>query len=84
MLSCPYCQFVQKNLEKILFRTSCEKCNTPLHSCLNCRYYKGACLLPGTESVREPSSANFCEEFTVKSPQEKVISLPGGFNDLFK
>jgi len=84
MLFCPHCHEEQKSLEKISFRTICEKCGTALHSCSNCLYYKGTCTLPGTEPVRDYSAANFCEEFSAKRPEKPSVSLPKGFHDLFK
>lgn len=48
------------------FRDECPECAAFMHACVNCRHYEAAltgCRLPNTESVRDRSGQNFCEEF---------------------
>lgn len=62
---------------KISFRATCDKCQSWLHCCKNCKNYKpGApndCAVPGTEYIADRESSNFCEEFQLlgQAPQKK-------------
>jgi hypothetical protein len=77
-------------LDKILFRDECEKCQAPLHSCINCKYYQvglpNDCKVPGTERIYDRNAANFCEEFapSEKKKESKAEDLRKRFEDLFK
>ncbi len=68
---------------KMSFREICDKCFSWQHCCRNCKNYKPGmpndCLIPGTESIADRESSNFCEEFQVlgqmasRSPDLKAI-----------
>lgn len=58
------------DVEKIYFRTICEKCHSYQHACVNCKhYYPGKpndCNVPGTDPVSDRRSFNLCDSFEVK------------------
>lgn len=55
---------------KIAFRAICDKCQSYLHCCKNCKNYKPGlpndCHIPGTEYVADRESFNYCEDFVLK------------------
>lgn len=76
--------------EKITFRSFCEACQSDLHCCKNCTFYKPGqpndCMIPGTDFIRDREKANFCEEFRLlgkKAPDAKNDAKKR-FDDLFK
>lgn len=79
VLSCWKCHRIQDNLSKITFRTACSYCGIDLHTCTNCRYYAlgkpNDCLVPGTETIRDRETANFCEDFSIKPPRDNSSPL---------
>ncbi len=54
-------------VEKITFRTQCDKCLTDQHSCFACQhYYPGKpndCAIPDTDPIYDRQKYNFCESF---------------------
>lgn len=74
---------------KLSFRETCDRCQSWLHCCKNCQFYKPGrandCLIPGTEYIADREAANYCEEFKLlgKGPENKPKSS-GGFDSLFK
>lgn len=54
---------------KIPFRATCEACNTDLHCCKNCVYYKPGlpndCAVPGTPFISDRAKNNLCEDFKI-------------------
>lgn len=62
-------------IEKINFRSTCEKCFSDQHVCLNCKYYSigkpNDCEFPLTEHVSDREKYNFCEDFKVKDKKSK-------------
>ncbi len=68
---------------KILYRAVCEKCESYLHSCLNCRFHQvgrnNECLIPGTELIRDRAQFNFCDDFmpATGKKSEKSADDPG-------
>lgn len=78
---------------KISFRATCDKCESGLHCCLNCKYYKPGCpndcAVPGTDPISDRAANNFCEEFSlldksVKGTSPKELPSKKSFDDLFK
>lgn len=63
-------------VEKITFRTVCEKCLSDQHSCYACQHYfpgkPNDCAIPGTDPIYDRQKYNFCDEFdfgtTLKPP----------------
>jgi hypothetical protein len=53
--------------ERVGFRDECTQCGSPLHVCLNCRFYEpgyhNECQEPMAERVVEKARSNFCEFF---------------------
>ncbi len=49
----------------------CYLCHSPIHACLNCKFYDTArskqCVLDEAELVTEKDKANFCEYFKFRS-----------------
>jgi hypothetical protein len=89
-MKCYACGFDLGTLEKIGYRTLCDKCQAWQHACVNCRYYQPGlpndCQVPGTEWISDRQGANFCEEFALKKESFKKNSQEGKnkFNSLFK
>ncbi len=60
------------------FRATCEKCDSDIHVCKNCRFYDvkayNECTEPSAEVVREKERNNFCEYFEPggNGPKEKT------------
>ena len=89
------CSHCRKEVEVDKFfsrKSTCPKCGTDLHICLNCRFYSetshNKCLEPKAEFQRSRERANFCDYFvfrvgTAISPQGKEDALKK-LNDLFK
>ena len=73
MIECWKCLKAIDAGPKISFRATCPLCDTDLHVCKNCRYYSPGkpndCAVPGTEYVRDREAANFCEDFSLKTPE---------------
>lgn len=82
MMRCWKCNTEQKSLpdRKLPFRATCEHCDFYLHSCKNCKYHKpglpNECLVPGTESVRDRESFNYCDEFSCKENDKSGAYSP--------
>ncbi|MBA3720928.1 MAG: hypothetical protein H0W88_00835 [Parachlamydiaceae bacterium] len=80
----------EKAYGKISFRATCEECDTDLHCCKNCNYYKPGlpndCAIPGTDYVADRFKNNFCEEFSIigTGPSLENKDLKNRFDDLFK
>ena len=55
------------DLQKIHFKSTCEKCFSYLHVCKNCKnYFPGKpndCTLFDVENIPDKEKFNFCEEF---------------------
>jgi len=77
-MKCWSCGAELNILGKISFRENCESCDTALHCCCNCVYYKPGlpndCMVPDTDYVADRTTNNFCEEFKIlgKGPEAKV------------
>lgn len=75
---------------RISFRATCDHCDAGLHCCRNCKFYKPGqfndCAVPGTEPIRDCTTNNFCEEFSLlgKPPLPKDSRPRQRFDDLFK
>ncbi len=59
----------ETSFRKIGFREVCEKCDSYLHCCVNCKFYQPGlpndCKVPGTDQVRDRESFNYCDEFFI-------------------
>jgi hypothetical protein len=77
-LTCWHCHSILPE-EKISFRSYCEKCFQDLHICLNCKYYSpekpNSCEILTVDPVKEKDKRNFCEDFIVKSKDDKFTSF---------
>ena len=63
------------------FNVVCEKCQTYLHSCGNCRHYvQGQCNEPQAQATPDPGARNTCDWFMPK-PVEKVGGSGAGAAD---
>ena len=68
------CWYCKKNLDlpkgPLSFKATCDQCNSWLHVCKNCKYYKlgqpNDCLVPETHEA-DKEKANLCEEFKIQS-----------------
>jgi hypothetical protein len=89
------CAQCRKELEIDRFfsrKSTCPKCGSDLHICLNCRFYSetahNKCLEPKAEFQRTRDRANFCDFFVFResSPSaspDKEDALKK-LNDLFR
>lgn len=75
-----YCQLCGQELTieaQIRREEVCPFCGGYLHSCLNCRFFKGetsrGCEEPAAEEVRDREAANFCDFFV---PTEERPASP--------
>ena len=70
MLKCHHCGEEWTKGDHPLFRALCEKCDSYIYVCLNCKEYdpriSGQCILRNTDPVRLKDRPNFCEEFRYK------------------
>ncbi len=61
---------------RIPFKSTCEKCHSWLHSCLNCKNYcpgkPNDCLIPGTPLISDREKFNLCVEFNPHKPPPVV------------
>ncbi|MCB1111666.1 MAG: hypothetical protein H7A37_03795 [Chlamydiales bacterium] len=52
---------------KVPFKEVCPHCDSWLHCCKNCVYYKPGmpndCQVPGTDPVTDREKFNYCEEY---------------------
>jgi hypothetical protein len=66
-MNCHRCGFGIDIEDKIGRQATCPKCGTPLHCCLNCRFYDPAayhqCRETQAEWVSDKEGANFCDYF---------------------
>jgi hypothetical protein len=77
-LKCYHCNF-PLGVEKINFRTACEKCHNYQHCCLACKNYAPGkpndCAIPGTDPINDRKGCNFCDSFefgtTLKKTQDQ-------------
>jgi len=64
---CHHCGAAWEGEPKIGREKACRQCGSPLHVCLNCRFYDrtkhNQCAEPAAEWVRDKAKANFCEYF---------------------
>jgi hypothetical protein len=91
MVHCFRCKKELDLPQKITFRATCDHCQSYLHCCKNCRFYKPGlsndCAIPGTESISDRLHMNYCEEFALlheTPPSETNTSAKDKFNSLFK
>ncbi len=67
MKACHHCHTAIEPLLTIGTQTLCAKCEEPLHSCFNCRFYSPGsyhdCLEAVEELIVEKKEANFCDFF---------------------
>ena len=92
MKVCSHCN-KEFEIDKFFSRKStCPKCNSDLHVCLNCRFYAESahnkCAEPKAEFQRTRDKGNFCDYFvfresTTSSFKNKVDALKK-LDDLFK
>lgn len=64
------CYFCKKDLSvegRITRKDLCPYCSSPLHVCVNCRFYDrsahNSCREPVAEWVRDKEKENFCDYF---------------------
>lgn len=74
-MKCHKCNQIHDFINKVSFRSTCDKCGTDLHTCKNCKYhYPGKpndCTVLTALFVRDKERYNFCEDFCPKTPAEK-------------
>lgn len=74
----------------ISYRALCEQCQSPLHCCKGCKFYKiglrNDCMISETEFIPDKEAMNFCEEFRYgeKTASKDSIDPKKRFDDLFK
>jgi hypothetical protein len=80
-LQCFHCKTVVTLAQGVPFNLVCEKCQTYLHSCGNCRHYvHGQCNEPEARATPDPGQRNICDWFMprVYDPAAKPVGGPGG------
>lgn len=84
---CWKCQEPIEDGLEIFRTTDCSGCGSPLHSCVNCRFYEvGAhydCHETIDEQVKDKEAANFCDYFSVNLIPISVSS-PSKVDDVKK
>jgi hypothetical protein len=54
---------------RVPFRATCDKCNSWLHCCKNCKHYKPGrpndCMIPGTDPISDREASNLCDEYSL-------------------
>ncbi len=90
-MNCWHCgaPLLDEAKSRLSFRAVCEKCNSALHCCINCKHYKPGlpndCEIPGTDPIYDRAKNNFCEEFSIlgKALPPKDPKAKQRFHDLF-
>ena len=66
-MNCYKCGTIIELEDKVYRQSTCLKCGSYLHCCLNCRFYDELayqqCKEPEARFVKEKESANFCTYF---------------------
>jgi len=69
---CKHCG-TKVSVEKVHFSTECEKCNSWMHSCIQCSLWVAdseTCKSMTTESLRDREGKNFCDEWQPRSDKQ--------------
>ncbi len=69
-----YCFYCNNKVDllgnQVSFRATCEKCQSDLHVCKNCKHYtpnkRNECAIADIEQVKDKEKRNFCEEFNYR------------------
>ncbi|MEC7840195.1 MAG: hypothetical protein VX777_09180 [Chlamydiota bacterium] len=74
--------------KKVGFRAVCQECDSYLHCCVGCRFYKpglpNSCMVPNTDPIRDRENFNYCEEFLpTEEIKEKNINATDVAKKLF-
>ncbi len=92
MKTCSHCKTKIETDKFFTRKSTCLKCGSDLHVCLNCRFYSqtshNKCAEPKAEFQRSRDRANFCDYFTFResaasSSQNKDDAMKK-LNDLFR
>jgi len=72
------CYFCGREIElsdKVFRNDACPNCKSPLHSCVQCKFYEPSaynqCREPIAERVVEKEKANLCAYFVFQGKSEK-------------
>ncbi|MGH7143611.1 MAG: hypothetical protein ACREJ2_05680 [Planctomycetota bacterium] len=62
----------------VSFNQTCEKCQTYLHSCGNCKFYvRGQCTEPEARATPDPGQRNTCDWYMPRPVEDaKAPSAP--------
>jgi hypothetical protein len=87
-MNCWKCGAVLEESGKLSFRAQCDKCQSWLHCCKNCKNYQPGlpndCKVPGTDYIADREKFNFCEEFQLLgAPPAKQPDAKDVFKRLF-
>lgn len=97
VLTCFNCKKSLSFADFVPFKDTCEKCNSDVHCCKNCKFYDpsayNSCKEPQAERVLEKERSNFCDLFRASednsaqkgsSLNNQQSSAKSKLEDLFK